>query len=404
MPLATPVIALVGFFSFTGNWNNYFLPLVTVPGTKAPIQVGLAELLVERAGVQPDESHRASISLSTLALATLISVAPVLIVFLFAQRFLVAGMTAGGDEGMKITGYRTLSTRHALAARGRRCQRAHRGRRHRRADPHPRDRRGHRRRRHRLARRHRPALPRHRGRRPAGRGRAVRPDARRRSSSRATPVRPTAASRTIDAALWDIKAKARRRAAVAAARRPRPVRARLRLRTRHRARRRAARALLRRLRRSGLRRRQAQGRPRPRCRSAPPAASSTTCSRRNTREPGLMLDANESWQVKQAVRLRQRARGAARPASGSRSRCAAGMPRARPPERRASAPPSPPARTSPASSSSARSSMPDAPDIVQAGAVWGMTHFLRLRDRRARPRPADQPGRATTPTRRSPRR
>ncbi|MDO8360633.1 MAG: carbohydrate ABC transporter permease, partial [Devosia sp.] len=40
MPLATPVIALVGFFNFTGNWNNYFLPYVTLPGRKAPIQVG----------------------------------------------------------------------------------------------------------------------------------------------------------------------------------------------------------------------------------------------------------------------------------------------------------------------------------------------------------------------------
>ena len=38
-------IALVGFFSFTSNWNNYFLPYVTVPGRKAPIQVGIAELL-----------------------------------------------------------------------------------------------------------------------------------------------------------------------------------------------------------------------------------------------------------------------------------------------------------------------------------------------------------------------
>ncbi len=38
------------------------------------------------------------ITLSTLALATLIAVAPVLIVFLFAQRFLVTGMTAGGTK------------------------------------------------------------------------------------------------------------------------------------------------------------------------------------------------------------------------------------------------------------------------------------------------------------------
>jgi multiple sugar transport system permease protein len=34
-----------------------------------------------------------------LALATIISVAPVLIIFLFSQRFLVSGMTAGGTKG-----------------------------------------------------------------------------------------------------------------------------------------------------------------------------------------------------------------------------------------------------------------------------------------------------------------
>ena len=29
LPLATPVVALVGFFSFVANWNNYFLPFLT---------------------------------------------------------------------------------------------------------------------------------------------------------------------------------------------------------------------------------------------------------------------------------------------------------------------------------------------------------------------------------------
>jgi multiple sugar transport system permease protein len=38
------------------------------------------------------------VSLPTLALATIISVLPVLIVFLFSQRFLVTGMTAGGNK------------------------------------------------------------------------------------------------------------------------------------------------------------------------------------------------------------------------------------------------------------------------------------------------------------------
>lgn len=99
LPLATPVIALVGFFSFTSNWNNYFLPYVTVPGRRAPIQVGIAELLSNVGLFNPTNAASTTISLSTLALATLLAVAPVLIVFLFAQRYLVAGLTAGGTKG-----------------------------------------------------------------------------------------------------------------------------------------------------------------------------------------------------------------------------------------------------------------------------------------------------------------
>jgi multiple sugar transport system permease protein len=98
IPLATPVIALVGFFNFTGNWNNYFLPYVTLPGKKSPIQVGLAELLSNVPAFNPTNAASTTISLSTLALATLIAVAPVMIVFLFAQRYLVTGMTAGGTK------------------------------------------------------------------------------------------------------------------------------------------------------------------------------------------------------------------------------------------------------------------------------------------------------------------
>jgi multiple sugar transport system permease protein len=98
MPLATPVIALVGFFNFTGNWNNYFLPYVMLPGRKAVIQVGLAELLSNVPQFNPTNAGSTTISLSALALATIIAIAPVMIVFLFAQRFLVTGMTAGGTK------------------------------------------------------------------------------------------------------------------------------------------------------------------------------------------------------------------------------------------------------------------------------------------------------------------
>ena len=98
MPLATPVVALVGFFSLVGNWNNYFLPFVMVPGRKSPIQVGLAELLSNVPLFNPTTAGSITISLPVLALATILSVAPVLIIFLFSQRFLVSGLTAGGTK------------------------------------------------------------------------------------------------------------------------------------------------------------------------------------------------------------------------------------------------------------------------------------------------------------------
>ena len=99
VPLATPVIAIVGFFSFVTNWNNYFLPFVMLSGRKSPVQVGLAELISSTPIFNPTNVTTLTISLPQLALATVISVAPVLIVFLFSQRFLVTGLTAGATKG-----------------------------------------------------------------------------------------------------------------------------------------------------------------------------------------------------------------------------------------------------------------------------------------------------------------
>lgn len=99
LPLASPVVALIAFFSFVQNWNNYFLPFVMVPSSDGyPMQVGLTSLLASTPAFNPSAVGSASVQLPTLALATIISVAPILIVFLFSQRYLVSGMTAGGTK------------------------------------------------------------------------------------------------------------------------------------------------------------------------------------------------------------------------------------------------------------------------------------------------------------------
>jgi multiple sugar transport system permease protein len=99
LPLAAPIVALVGFFSFVQSWNNFFLPFVMLPSSDGyPIQVGLTALLASTPAFNPSSAGTQSVQLPTLALATVISVLPVLIVFLFSQRLLVAGMTTGGTK------------------------------------------------------------------------------------------------------------------------------------------------------------------------------------------------------------------------------------------------------------------------------------------------------------------
>jgi multiple sugar transport system permease protein len=98
LPLAAPIVALVGFFSFVANWTNYFLPYVLLPqSSQFPVQVGLGTLLDNVPQFNPT-AGTATVERPELALATLLAITPVLLVFLFSQRFLVAGMLAGATK------------------------------------------------------------------------------------------------------------------------------------------------------------------------------------------------------------------------------------------------------------------------------------------------------------------
>ena len=100
LPLAAPIIALVGFFSFVANWTNYFLPYVMLPESgQYPVQVGLGLLLTDVPQFNPT-AGTAAVLRPELALATLLAISPVLIVFLFAQRFLVSRAAGRGHEGV----------------------------------------------------------------------------------------------------------------------------------------------------------------------------------------------------------------------------------------------------------------------------------------------------------------
>ena len=100
LPLARPIVALIAFFAFVADWTNFFLPYVMfIEDTKFPVQVGLQYLLENTPSFNPTlGGNDLNILRPELALAALVAVAPVLIVFLFAQRALVTGILAGSTK------------------------------------------------------------------------------------------------------------------------------------------------------------------------------------------------------------------------------------------------------------------------------------------------------------------
>jgi multiple sugar transport system permease protein len=99
LPLAKPVVALVFFFSFVADWNNFFLPYVLIADSNQyPITVGLDNLLASTPSFNPSVGgggQSVNIFKPELALATIVAVIPVAVVFLFSQRALVRGLVGG---------------------------------------------------------------------------------------------------------------------------------------------------------------------------------------------------------------------------------------------------------------------------------------------------------------------
>jgi multiple sugar transport system permease protein len=99
LPLAKPVVGLVAFFSFVGNWNNFFLPYLVLPNSdQFPIQVGLNQLLSSTPSFNPVAGAGLNITIPELSLAIIVAILPVLVLFLFSQRTLVSGMLAGATK------------------------------------------------------------------------------------------------------------------------------------------------------------------------------------------------------------------------------------------------------------------------------------------------------------------
>jgi ABC-type glycerol-3-phosphate transport system permease component len=89
LPLCKPALATVAIFTFLLQWNELLRPLIFLSSPeKLPLTVGLAAL-----------RSQYSTSWNLIMAGALISVIPVLVLFVFAQRYFVRGVTSSGLKG-----------------------------------------------------------------------------------------------------------------------------------------------------------------------------------------------------------------------------------------------------------------------------------------------------------------
>jgi len=103
VPISKQAVALVTFFSFVANWTNFFLPLAMLSSNQNnnTVSIGLQQLIGASPLFNPTVAAGLNVKLymPQLALATFLSMLPLLIVFLGAQRFLMRGQTVGAVKG-----------------------------------------------------------------------------------------------------------------------------------------------------------------------------------------------------------------------------------------------------------------------------------------------------------------
>jgi raffinose/stachyose/melibiose transport system permease protein len=89
LPLSRPILATVGIIAFVASWNSYLLPLIILDSDpKYPWPLGM---MVYQGQFATDW---------TLVLAFItLTILPAILVFLLAQRHVVAGLTAGAVKG-----------------------------------------------------------------------------------------------------------------------------------------------------------------------------------------------------------------------------------------------------------------------------------------------------------------
>lgn len=95
-PLAKPGLATVTIFQVVGRWNMFMEPLIFITSPqKQMLQVKLRALVIEQEGLQ----DLGIVSRNAQMAGVMLSIIPLIIMYPFAQRYFITGLTLGSTKG-----------------------------------------------------------------------------------------------------------------------------------------------------------------------------------------------------------------------------------------------------------------------------------------------------------------
>jgi arabinogalactan oligomer/maltooligosaccharide transport system permease protein len=90
LPLARPMLAVAALFGFMAGWGEFFLAniLIPAPDDKKTVMVGMYQM-----------ANEVNIPWGRFAAGAVMVIIPILLVFLWVQRYMEGGLTVGGVKG-----------------------------------------------------------------------------------------------------------------------------------------------------------------------------------------------------------------------------------------------------------------------------------------------------------------
>jgi glucose/mannose transport system permease protein len=90
LPISLPILTVAVIFQFTNIWNDFLFGAALTYGKQAPIMVALNNIVNTSTGERPYDVHMAAAILAAL---------PTLVLYVFAGKYFIRGLTMGSVKG-----------------------------------------------------------------------------------------------------------------------------------------------------------------------------------------------------------------------------------------------------------------------------------------------------------------